>query len=59
MFIVSDVKPIGPRVDPLAVFMCSVLLIICTLSDILVKSWYKMHEQVAPVSNRAIMGSQF
>ena len=47
VLIVSDVKPIGPRVLLVAVFTHSVFFIIFTLSDISVKSWYKMHEQVA------------
>ena len=59
MSIVSDIKPIVPIVAPLAVFTHSVFFIIFTLSDILVKSWCEMHEQIAPISNRAIMGSQF
>ena len=46
MFIVSDVKPIGLTVAPLAVFTHTVSFIILSLSDILVKSSYEMHTQV-------------
>ena len=59
MFIVSCIKPFGSKVAPLAVFTHNIFFIIFPLSEILVKSWYDMHEQVAPVSNRAIIGSQF
>ena len=51
MFIVSGIKPFRPSSAPLAVFTCSGFFIIFTLSDILVKSLYKMHEQVAAISN--------
>ena len=59
MFIVSCVKPIGPKFTPLAVFTDNVFFIIFTLSEVLVKHWYKMQEQVAPVSKRTIIGSHF
>ena len=59
VFMVTYVKPIGPKVALLTVFTCNVFFIIFTLSEILVKSWYEMHEQVASVLNRAIIGSQF
>ena len=58
MFVVSCMKLIGPKCAPLAVFTHNVFIIIFTLSDILVKSMYKMQEQVAPVSKRAVTGSQ-
>ena len=59
MFIIGDVKPIGPGVAPLAVFTSSFFFTIFTLIDIFIKSWYKIQEQVPPVSNTASMGSQF
>ena len=59
MFIVSCIKPIGPKVVPLAVCTHNVCFIIFTLSGILVNSWYEMQEKVSPVSKRAIIGSQF
>ena len=58
MFIVNCTIPIGPRVALLAVFTHSDFFTMSTLSEILAKSWYEMQEHVAPVSNRAIIGSQ-
>ena len=59
MFIVSCVKSIGPKAAPLAVLGHTFFFIILSLSESLVKSWYKNHEQVAPVSNIAPTESQF
>ena len=48
---------IGPNLAPLAIFTFNGFLIMLILSAIFLKLCCQMHEHVAPVSNRAVIGS--
>ena len=58
MFVVKWTMPIGPKIVPLAVFTLSAFLMTSTLSEIFMKSWYKIQNHVAPVLNTAMIGSK-
>ena len=51
MFSVKCTIPIGPKDVPLNVFTHSVFLMMSTLFEIFMKSWYEIQEHVVPVSN--------
>ena len=57
MFDSNGTIPIGPNVAPLAVFTFKSFLIILTFSENFLNICCDIHEQAAPVSNRAIISS--
>ena len=57
MFNSNGAIPIGPNVAPHAVFTFKGNLIMLILSDNFLNICCDLHEHVAPVSNRAVIGS--
>ena len=57
MFNSKGVIPISPKVIPLSVFTFRDFFIMLTLSKIFKNNCCDMHKDVAPVSNRGVIGS--